>query len=582
MSQQPVDFTRPTSAEEVALVIGAPLQLFLELTDPSKKIAFYKRHRIPKRRPTSNVTHRDVWECTSDEVATVHKTLARRLQEFIPTRCVYPSHISHGYIPGRSTLTNAEKHAGSALLLRVDIANFFQSITITNVEGLMTKLGMRSGGASAIAALCTLDGRLPLGLHASPILANLACLDLDEKLATLAQTCGASVTRYADDLAFSGDAVPSLDQIVEVLHQEGFDISKSKCRLTKPGQAHYVTGLSISDAVPRLPRPMKRRMRQELYFARKYGLVSHLGKRNDISTQSGVNRMDGTLNYFNAVEPSLAGKLKAQWAVLLKNEKRGPAFSPRSYVAREPVTLLVDETDITTPDGCVLAISIALVVELGQVQAGLQQVMQKHLVDPFSTGDKAMLEKSGLHYVDISEDLRTDVFKKLEFLPVRGYIAYDMLHAAKEYTATYERLVRSLLRHRLMFCDGAEVSLVFEENSKLSPKSLSDLTNEEFDKLTAEDNRRPISRPSFRFGTKRGDPCLAVADFLLAAFRQYATINDPSKLTTKKKQPGELAQKRFDRLRDRIRLIQALPIGQRFSRKRPFRPWPSGSPTQSY
>ena len=37
-----------------------------------------------------------------------------------------------------------------------------------------------------------------------------------------------------------------------------------------------------------------------------------------------------------------------------------------------------------------------------------------------------------------------------------------------------------------MSCDGAEVSLVFEQNSKLSPKGLTDLT-EEFDKLT---NRR--------------------------------------------------------------------------------------------
>lgn len=581
MSPQLVDFTRPTSAEEVAQVIGAPLSLFLDLIDPAKKASHYKLHRIPKRRPTKDVTHREVWECISDEVATVHKTLARRLQEFIPTRCTFPSPISHGYVAGRSTVTNAEKHAGSPLLLRVDIASFFPTITKTHIETLLITLGLQSGAASALAEVCTLDARLPLGLHASPILANLACLALDEKLETLARTIGASVTRYADDIAFSGNAVPSLDQVVGILKQEGFTISKSKCRITKPGQAHYVTGLSISGATPRLPRAMKRRMRQELHFVGKHGLAAHLAKRGDISTQSGVNRMDGTLKYFNAVEPLLAAKLKVRWDLFLKNEGRGPAYSPRVR-ARDPVTLLVDETDIKTPDGNVLAVSMALVVELGRVQATLQQVTQKHLVDPFSTGDKAILDATGLHYVDISEDLRTVVFQSLEFLPIRGYIAYDMLYDEKAYRATYERLIRSLLRHRLMFCDGAEVSLVFEENSKLSPKGLTDLTTEEFDKLKVEDNRRPIALPSVRFGTKRDDPCLAVADFLLAGFRQYAIVEDPANRTGKTKQPGELAKKRFERLRDKIRLIQALPIHQNFSRKFPFRPWPDGRPTVSF
>lgn len=582
MLPQLVDFTRPTSAEEVAVVIGAPLPLFHELIDPAKKAGHYKLHRIPKRRPTTEITHREVWECISDEVATVHKTLARRLQEFVPTRCAFPSPISHGYIAGRSTVTNAEKHAGSPLLLRVDIANFFQTIKITHVETLLGQVGMQSGAAAALAKLCTLDGRLPLGLHASPILANVACLDLDSKLAMLASTVGASVTRYADDIAFSGDAIPSLDQVVEILNQEGFTISKSKCRITKPGQAHYVTGLSISDAIPRLPRAMKRRMRQELHFVRKYGLPQHIGRRGDTSIQSGINRIDGTLRYFNAVEPSLAAKLQAEWDSILKKEGRHPAYSPLARSARAPVSLLVDETEIDTPDGRVFAISMALVVELEQVAAELKRVTQGHLVDPFSTGKKAGLDDKGLHYVEASEDLRTAVFKVLEFLPVRGYVAYDMLLDAKDYRATYERLVRSLLRHRLMFCDGAEVSLICEENDKLSGERLIDLTNEEFDKLAAEDNRRPLARPSVRFGTKRGDPCLAVADFFLAAFRQYAMVEKSTDNIAKKKPPGELAKMRFERLRDRIRLIQALPVHQSFSRKFPFRPWPGGRPTVAY
>ena len=84
MLPQLVDFTRPGSSEEVAVVIGAPLPLFYDLIDPAKKLAHYKLDWIPKQRPTPKMTHGEVWECISDEVATQHKTLTRRFQGFLP------------------------------------------------------------------------------------------------------------------------------------------------------------------------------------------------------------------------------------------------------------------------------------------------------------------------------------------------------------------------------------------------------------------------------------------------------------------------------------------------------------------
>jgi RNA-directed DNA polymerase len=575
-----VDFRRPNSPEEAATLVSQSWPRFRELIDPIKKTTYYVVHRIPKRRPAGGTTHREVWQCILDETAVVHKTFARRLHDFIKTRCAFPSAIAHGYVPGRSTVTNASQHVARPFILRVDIANFFHSISITEVEALFTSLDIESSVAGALAQLATLDSHLPLGLHGSPTIANFACLRMDGDLANLASSVGATVTRYADDITFSGTTVPSLSTVEELLNKYNFEVSKKKCRMTRLGQAHYVTGLSVSDAVPHLPRRMKRRLRQELHFVRKFGLASHITKTAE-TIQGAVNRLDGTLRYFNAVEPTLAAKLKTEWDQLMKIEHVAPAYSPFRDFARPKITIFIDETVIPTPDGKVLAIAMVLIVELEQVQDTLRSVSRKYYLDQFAAGDKDELDDRGLHYAEDHPDLRTKVFEILESLPVRCFISYDMLTTPQDYSKIFEKLFASLLKYRLMFSDGADLEIVFEENSSVALHALQDLINREFDKLVSANDRRPKSRPTVRFGTKRGDTCLAIADYVLAGFSHYTLLDEPHASTGSKK-PGEQAQKRFERLRDRIRVILALPIGKAFSRKQPFQPWPGGRPTISY
>ena len=572
MAPQLIDFTVASSPEEAAKLISVSWNLFRQLIDPVQKLPYYKVHRIPKRRPIAGATHREVWECVTDEIATVHKTFARRIQDFIKSRCKFPSAIAHGYVRGRSTVSNAKQHVAQRLILRVDIADFFHSISTAQVETLFRSLGLEISVAAALSGFVTLHSHLPLGLHASPSIANFACLRLDADLQNLANARGATVTRYADDITFSGASVPSLNSVEALLNQYNFQVSKTKCRLTKVGQAQYVTGLSVCDRVPRLPRRMKRRMRQELHFARKFGLASHITKTGEIKLQSAVNRLDGMLRYFNAVEPQLAAKMKIDWDGIMKAEHLVPAYSPLASSARPPVTILIDESEIPTPDGTVLAIAMVLVVELDQVRDMIRKIAREYYTDPFSSGDKQNLDHLGPHFASDHPDFRTKVFELLESLPIRSFIAYEMLPSQNDYRTVYEKLFASLVKYRLMFCDGAELEIIFEENSKIDLSSLQAITDLEFNKLVIANDRRPKTKPTVRLGSKRGDACLAVADYILAGFGHYAMLELKS---------GEQAQKRFERLRDRIRVVLALPIGNAFSRKRPFLPWPGGRPTVS-
>ena len=124
---------------------------------------------------------------------------------------------AHGFVPGRSTVTNAEPHVGAALVVKLDLLNFFPSIHYQRVAGLFRHYGYDEEVADLLAALTThrprladgtvaWPGALPQGAPTSPALANLVCRRLDARLSGLARRSGARYTRYADDLTFSFEA----------------------------------------------------------------------------------------------------------------------------------------------------------------------------------------------------------------------------------------------------------------------------------------------------------------------------------------------------------------------------------------
>ena len=140
---------------------------------------------------------------------------------------------AHGFITGRSTLSNAQPHIGQALLCNLDLRDFFPSIRFARVRGIFHSLGYSSAVATVLALLCTeaprLSGRisddpqqrlfhmamgervLPQGACTSPALSNLICRRLDHRLAGLAQAFGYRYSRYADDLSFSCGAEGKAD-----------------------------------------------------------------------------------------------------------------------------------------------------------------------------------------------------------------------------------------------------------------------------------------------------------------------------------------------------------------------------------
>lgn len=169
---------------------------------------------------------------------------------------------AHGFVPGRSIVTNARQHVGRQWVVTLDIKDFFPSITSRQVRRAIECLGVEQECLAPMTRLLTRHGRLPQGAPTSPHVANLVAADLDKRLAQAAATRGWTYTRYADDLTFSGDSPPRglIDEVEASLREYGFRAARGKTHVMGRDQRQVVTGLVVNDRV-RLPKPQRRRLR---------------------------------------------------------------------------------------------------------------------------------------------------------------------------------------------------------------------------------------------------------------------------------------------------------------------------------
>lgn len=564
-----IDFKRPESAGDLAPYFGIDAELFEKVVSSKDRKQFYAHQRIPKRGRHNAGKFRDVWQVADQRLIEGHKAIARRFGLFARVSdSRFPHEAAYGYVRHRGTRDNAAVHCGAPLLLRADIRNFFPSISIDRLKKTFLELKMQPAAADALAKFVTIDDHLPLGLNASPMLANLVCVDLDIKIQKLAESYGCNYTRYADDIAISGKRkLPSRDELEKILEGAGFQLNSEKFRQTQIGQAHYVTGLSVSDINgPHVPRQMKRRLRQELYYSTKFGIDDHLSRIEE-ETQSGVNRLDGTVHYVSHIETRISQRLKSRWEELKERDEVEASYYPLVSRSSRYVFCFVDETEITFGDRKFLALGLAFTEDASALSTSTIATLRDHQVaDPFYAGDKTALAKRGLHFTDSHPDLRTAYIKVLSALPYRAFVIFGELANDDKYQETYISLLGKILPKRLMLYDRALVNFIFEENSKTKASSLEQAVGDAYRSLEKANNRRPAKTPEVVVGKKLEQPCFAVPDYLLAVFARFAQTNE---------KPAEknIRTLQFERLRDKYRLIVDADIGVEYSRRRPFQPW---------
>jgi len=239
----------------------------------------------------------------------------KHIQRRILARIVAPldTHdAAHGFRRGRGIATNAAPHANQEMVLSIDLADFFPSISAKRVYGLFRKLGWPQNLASMLTRLTTFRGCLPQGAPTSPALANLIARRLDQRLTGLARRRNLAYTRYADDLTLSGAAEQTRNafpMIRRIIAEEGFLVNEKKVRLMRRGRRQTVTGLVVNDRLA-TPREYRRRVRAAIHR-----LAAGRGPQSPAARRAALAECRGHVSFIRSIlarhaEP-LAAKLDA-------------------------------------------------------------------------------------------------------------------------------------------------------------------------------------------------------------------------------------------------------------------------------
>ena len=218
--------------------------------------AQYRTATIPKRSGGKRILH-----VPDDATKQLQRKLLQQLIERLPIH-----DRVHGFRKGHSIVDNAAEHTGQAVIVKLDIIDFFPSTNSVRVKSAFRGAGFNKSAATLLTGLTCHEGGLPQGAPSSPALSNYVNKNMDEKLAEAASTRGAVYTRYADDITFSFAKYSRynihnlLIATGKILRPYGYRLNNKKKRIIRQHRQQLVTGLVVNERV-NLPRKTRRWLR---------------------------------------------------------------------------------------------------------------------------------------------------------------------------------------------------------------------------------------------------------------------------------------------------------------------------------
>lgn len=283
----------------------------------------------------------------------------------------YKAHgAAHGFVNKRGISTNAEPHVGARSVIKIDIKDFFDTISTDHLKNVL--FGNRhvcrfckfydrmlegrcnpslyrnktenfehrceeikavyipdycqeTGYESLflrIIDLCTYNGYTAQGFPTSPVLANIVLRGFDKTMAEYCEEHDITYTRYADDLAYSSKTLPK-EQLRDLIQKKvyrllwayGFKPNRKKTTTKSRAGRLKICGVVVNDKKS-VQRSVVHRFRAKVHHA----TVKHA----DRTTKTRVRQLKGWASYLMSIDHD-KGKKYMDQLLAFEREKFGQA-----------------------------------------------------------------------------------------------------------------------------------------------------------------------------------------------------------------------------------------------------------------
>ena len=228
----------------------------------------YTEIKIPKKKKG----HYRLIEMPNDEL----KEFQRYHLNIFMNSSLEPSKHSHAFMRKRNVRTFLTPHRHSTNFLRMDLVDFFHSVTFDHIAGMVSVKDPRYFFHPE-------KGYLPQGAPTSPFLANLATSRMDVRIAAALKDC--VYTRYCDDLLISTkDKSKHIDQkmIKDIIEDEGFKVNEDKTRVSISKTT--ICGLSLQNKKISVCSRIRRKLKAAIHQKNKQsatGIIAFFGMQDD-------------------------------------------------------------------------------------------------------------------------------------------------------------------------------------------------------------------------------------------------------------------------------------------------------------
>ena len=281
---------------------------FLSLLEkkPSKH---YKVFKIPKR----TIGFRTIAQPTP-KLKKYQKEIVSILE---PLLSIHPS--ATAYRKGAGIKENATVHLKSNYLIKMDLVDFFNSISPQFLFNVLEKqLPINNFDKSIISEFLFWNrskrhnGKLMLsvGAPSSPFVSNVVMYEFDSLICEYCQKAGINYSRYADDLTFSTKTKNILFDVPQVVNtalntcfQGKMKINKKKTVISSKGHNRHITGVTLTnDNKLSIGRERKKYI-SALVHKSMHGLLD----------EGDVQHLKGLMGFAQHIEPGFVDNLKRKY-----------------------------------------------------------------------------------------------------------------------------------------------------------------------------------------------------------------------------------------------------------------------------